>query len=60
MIDRYLNTIRIICDECGETYEGDRDEEFHDVWAGAKSDGWYARKIDDEWVHGCPDCGAPE
>lgn len=49
MIDRQYNKISIVCDCCGE--------DFNDVWGAAKAQGWYARKIDGEWLHGC---GPPE
>lgn len=57
MIDRQGRRILIECDSCDEVFQGEEGEEFADVWAGAKSEGWRTRKVADEWVHGCPKCG---
>ena len=59
MIDRQGNRILIECDSCPEIFEGDEDAQFSDVWNSAKRDGWSTRKVADEWLHGCPKCGAP-
>jgi hypothetical protein len=56
MIDRQGNRIVLECDSCEETFEGDEDAEWADVWAEAKREGWRAKKIGDEWVHGCGKC----
>jgi hypothetical protein len=40
-------------------FDGAEDERFPEVWAAAKRDGWKTRKIAEEWLHGCPDCGVP-
>jgi hypothetical protein len=57
VIDRQGNRILIECDSCDEVFDGDEDAEFAAVWAEAKRDGWKSRKINCEWVHGCPKCG---
>ena len=59
MIDRQGNKILIECDSCPEVFEGNEDGEFPTVWGEAKRDGWTTRKIAEEWLHGCPKCGAP-
>ena len=59
MIDRQHNCIVIECDSCSETFSGDEGEEFSEVWASAKRDGWTTRKIANEWLHGCSKCGIP-
>ena len=59
MIDRQHDRIVIGCDSCEEVFEGETGEEFGMVWNTAKRDGWSTRKIADEWLHGCPRCGAP-
>ena len=59
MIDREYDRIVIECDSCNELFAGDAGEEFGMVWNAAKRDGWSTRKIADEWLHGCPRCGAP-
>lgn len=57
MIDRQGNRILIECDSCDEVFDGAEGAEFTAVWPEAKRDGWRSRKIDDQWVHGCPKCG---
>lgn len=57
MIDRQGLKVLIECDSCEEVFEGEDREEFTDVWANAKRDGWRTKKIADEWVHSCPRCG---
>jgi len=52
-IERSGNTVMIVCDTCGEEYQGEQNEQFSDVWASAKRDGWRVRKIANEWLHGC-------
>lgn len=59
MIQRSARQITIECDSCPETFCGELDEEFNDVWSSAKHEGWRTRKIDSEWLHGCPKCGVP-
>ena len=59
MIDRQHGKIIIECDSCDETFEGENGEEFAVVFAAAKREGWSARKIANEWLHGCGKCGAP-
>lgn len=59
MIDRQGNRILIECDMCDEVFEGQEDEPFAAVWGAAKRDGWKTRKVAEEWLHGCPSCGAP-
>lgn len=56
MIDRQYGKIIVACDTCDEQFAESGDD-FKKVWAAAKAAGWRTRKIGDEWVHGCPDCG---
>lgn len=56
MIDRQGARIIFECDSCDATLEGDDHEEFKEVWAAAKEEGWRTRKIGGEWVHACPRC----
>lgn len=58
MIDRQHGKLIFECDSCSETFEADTDN-FAEAWAEAKCEGWKTRKIADEWLHGCPRCGAP-
>ena len=59
MIDRQHGKVIFVCDACEEKFEGERSEPFDAVWATAKRNGWTVRKINNEWLHGCPECGAP-
>lgn len=59
MIDRQGRKVLIECDSCDQVFEGDDGQEFAEVWADAKRDGWSTRKIANEWLHGCPKCGKP-
>jgi hypothetical protein len=59
MIDRQHGKIIIECDSCDETFEGEPQQEFTDVWSKAKRDGWNTRQIAGEWLHGCSKCGKP-
>jgi hypothetical protein len=55
LIDRQHGRIVIECDACEATFEADSDE-WAEVWASAKRDGWHARKLQSIWLHECPDC----
>lgn len=57
MIDRQYGYIVFECDSCDEAFETDT-EDFAEAWAEAKREGWRSRKIANEWLHGCPTCGA--
>lgn len=59
MIDRQHGRIVLECDSCDTAVESETGEDFEVFWQRAKRDGWTARTIADEWLHGCPDCGAP-
>lgn len=56
MIDRQHGKIIFECDSCDETLTADTDD-FTEAWNEAKREGWRSRKIGDEWLHGCPECG---
>lgn len=47
------------CDSCSAQFAGEIDEEFAEVLAGAKREGWKVAKVAGEWLHGCPKCGRP-
>jgi hypothetical protein len=57
MIDCQGAKVLIECDSCDEVFEGEDRAEFAEVWLAAKRDGWKAKKIGNEWVHGYPRCG---
>ena len=45
------------CDECGEEFNGELGDDFHEAWATAKREGWRCWKDDDgDWTHRCPGC----
>lgn len=55
--DRQHGKLIFACDSCEITEEFDRDMEFAAAWSQLKRDGWEAKKIGADWVHGCPTCG---
>lgn len=59
MIDRQSGQIIFVCDSCDETFKGAKGDNFDAVWGKAKGEGWLARKVANEWLHGCPQCGVP-
>jgi hypothetical protein len=58
-ISRTARQITVECDSCSNTFPGEIDEEFGEVLAAAKRDGWHVAKIAGEWLHGCRKCGRP-
>lgn len=58
-IERADRQIIVECDSCPEQFKGEIDEEFRDVMASAKREGWHVAKVANEWLHGCPRCGRP-
>lgn len=54
MIDRQGTRIVIECDCCDETVASIGGEEWAPFWARAREEGWRAKKIGSEFVHGCP------
>lgn len=58
MIDRQGTKTIWECDSCDALFESDEGEEFKSAWTRAKMEGWVAKRIGEEWVHGCPRCGA--
>lgn len=58
MIDRQHGKLIFECDSCPEMFDADTDD-FSDAWAAARREGWYSRKIANEWLHGCGKCGVP-
>jgi ribosomal protein L37AE/L43A len=55
-LDRQYGTIVFLCDDCEDRFEGAPGEEFDRVYAAARRAGWRARKIENEWMHTCPEC----
>ncbi|MBW7966777.1 hypothetical protein [Bradyrhizobium sp. BR 10261] len=58
MMDRQRGKILFECDSCDEVLHTDA-REFDEAREQLRSEGWYVRKICGEWMHGCPNCGAP-
>ena len=61
MIEREGGKLLFVCDECNEAFESKENDGYGQVgfnitWGAAKDEGWRARKIDNDWVHTCPDC----
>jgi len=52
------NKILFECDSCEEVLNTDT-ADFNEARAMMQRDGWHARKFGQDWIHGCPDCGAP-
>jgi hypothetical protein len=55
--DHQYGKLIFVCDTCEERIEFDPQDGFQTAWAQLKTEGWKTRKIRDEWVHGCPQCG---
>ena len=34
-------------------------KDFDEARVAMRADGWHARKVCGEWLHGCDSCGAP-
>lgn len=56
MIDRQHGKLIFECDSCPETFEPET-RDFDEAWSAAKAEGWTARKLGKDWLHGCPACG---
>jgi hypothetical protein len=54
--DGFNGPITFCCDSCGDLDET-RCAEFSGALAKVKSHGWVARKVGDDWLHYCGDCG---
>lgn len=59
MIDRQGRHILIECDSCDTVEKSEDGAEFDDFWSGLRREGWRAKRIAKEWLHGCPKCGPP-
>ncbi len=58
MIDRQGGRILSECDSCEEVLDSGADD-FDTARLMMRREGWSARKIAGEWLHGCPRCGVP-
>lgn len=59
MIDRQGGKIVVACDSCGEELNTET-ADFAEARAMMQREGWKVRKIVNEWLHGCADCGVPQ
>jgi hypothetical protein len=59
MMDRQRGKILFECDSCDEVLDTETGD-FDDARAMMQREGWKARKIAGEWLHGCPHCGVPQ
>lgn len=58
MIDRQYGNLVFECDSCPATFEAES-ADFSEAWEMARADGWRAKKLGTEWLHGCAKCGVP-
>ena len=59
MIDRQRGGIIIFeCDSCDAVLDT-KTKDFDEACVAMRADGWHARKVCGEWLHGCESCGAP-
>lgn len=59
MIDRQNGGIIMVeCDYCAEVLDTET-RDFSEAMAVMRRKGWKARKIADQWLHGCPKHGVP-
>jgi len=59
MMDRQNGGIIFIeCDSCDEILDTET-KDFDEARNVMRRVGWKVRKIADEWLHGCPNCGVP-
>jgi hypothetical protein len=59
MIDRQNGGLIFVeCDSCEAVLETDT-REFDEAREIMKREEWKVRKIAQDWVHGCPNCGVP-
>jgi len=54
MIDKSYGKFYISCDGCGEELE--TADTFDEAKSRIDAEGWKTIKMDNEWVHLCPNC----
>lgn len=56
-IERADLGVYISCDECGEDFDESHDhDEFHQMIAAAKAEGWQIVQVRGDYEHYCPTC----
>jgi hypothetical protein len=58
MLDRQRGKIIFECNVCGQSLEPDT-ADFNEAKRTLDDNGWRARKIGSDWLHGCDKCGDP-
>lgn len=58
MMDRQHGQIVFECDVCGSTLETE-ELYFNAAKLILDREGWKARRIGEDWLHSCPNCGVP-
>lgn len=56
MIQKYKGTMELVCDKCGDNRPPYDDDEFNEMIASAKGEGWSITRQDGHWTHECGDC----
>ena len=57
-IKRTHKWLKFECDDCDTSADFETDYiDFDTAWAQLKAEGWRAKKIGKDWVHGCPEHG---
>lgn len=51
-----FRSVRIACDECGNTTDDYDDDEFHRMVREAKQGGWRIDNRRGQYFHTCPSC----
>ncbi len=55
--DRKLSLMTLVCDDCGDELGDEFDnDDFSEMLASAKKEGWRVVREEREWKHYCPDC----
>ncbi|RID91875.1 hypothetical protein D2N39_11600 [Gemmobacter lutimaris] len=55
-VERYSDTVALVCDACGVTTPRRDADEFQDLVDEAKADGWRVTRRDGVWQHHCDAC----
>lgn len=56
--DNHDGTFEVACDYCSEDTEIDTDGDWNAMIQQLKEEGWFIRKMGNEWKHMCGDCHA--
>lgn len=56
MIQKYKDTMELVCDKCGDNRPPYDEDQFNDMIIEAKGEGWRVYRQDGHWTHECPEC----